>query len=113
MSELLREVARSLRREAQTSSANHCAVLVLALRDDGSYESLCWADEDAAEAAIRELPRAAIDMAGKIAGEAGFTIRPPELSNSDEKGVSSMDTPAPVDLMAAERMTMKVIRAGE
>lgn len=98
MSALLREVARSLRHAAQNSTVNHCAVMVLALRDDGTYESLCWADEDAAEAAIRELPKAANDFARQIAG--GY-------QSGDGGLLRTEHTPAA--LLAAERMTAEII----
>jgi hypothetical protein len=56
MSELLREVARSMRREAQTSDRHPVAVAVVILYDDGKAETACFSELDAADEALEQLP---------------------------------------------------------
>ena len=109
MSELLREVARHLRKVAsEHGTPDHCAVVVITISRDGQTDSMFFGDEDAAGTAARALPHIAADFVQQISGAVGFTFPAPELSNSGDS--LKLRTPtAPGDLISAERMAAEVI----
>ena len=85
MSELLREVARPLRKTAsEHGTPDHCAAVVITIGRDHHADSLFSGDEDAAETAAHALPHIAADFVAQLSGVVGFIFPAPELSNSDD-----------------------------
>lgn len=100
MSELLREVARHLRQTAsQHGIPEHCAIVVIALNQDGSATSTFYGEQSAAEAAAQAMPGIAADFVEQLSGAVGFSI--PEVSTKLRR---------PSLTINAERVAAQVIR---